>query len=96
MDVKKISQIKPLYNYNSKVNSETDDILANYVASSFQWHKCYGKIHARGNTKKDSATHAQKSSQFHASSDSDDFDVVMWWSMKGARCHDAPKERYSA
>jgi hypothetical protein len=42
----------PVYQYNSKVTSESHDILANYVASSFQWHKCYGTLRPRGNTKK--------------------------------------------
>jgi len=27
---------------------ESHDILANYVASSFQWHKCYGTLRPRG------------------------------------------------
>ncbi len=48
----------------------------NYVATSFNWHKCYGTLHVRGNSKKDSAMKAQKSSQFHESSDSDDSDEV--------------------
>jgi hypothetical protein len=76
MDIKKISQIKPSYKYNSKVNSESVDILANYVASSVQWHKCYGTLRARGNTKKASTTKPQKSSQLHESSDIDYSDFV--------------------
>jgi hypothetical protein len=75
MDVKKISQIKPLYKNNSKVTSKSADILANYVASLFQWHICYGILCARGNPKKDSVTKAQQLSQFHASSDTDDSNV---------------------
>jgi hypothetical protein len=62
MDERKISLIKPLYKYNSKVNSESANILAYYVASSFQWHKCYRSLLARGNTKKDSITKPQNSS----------------------------------
>jgi hypothetical protein len=42
----------PVYQYNSKVTSESHDILANYVASSVSWHKCYGTLRPRGNTKK--------------------------------------------
>jgi hypothetical protein len=49
---RKISHIVPLYQYNSRVTSESHDILANYVASSFTWHKCYGTLRPRGNTKK--------------------------------------------
>ena len=29
-----------------------DGLLANYVASSVLWHKCYGTLRPRGNTKK--------------------------------------------
>jgi hypothetical protein len=49
---RKISQIMPVNHYNSKVSSECHDILANFVASSFQWHKYYGTLRPRGNTKK--------------------------------------------
>ena len=42
----------PVYQYNSKVTSESHDILANYVASQFQWHRCYGTLRPRGNSKK--------------------------------------------
>jgi hypothetical protein len=42
----------PVYQYNSKVTSESHDILANHLASSFLWHKCYGTLRPRGNTKK--------------------------------------------
>ncbi len=42
----------PVYQYNSRVTSESHDILANYVASSFTWHKCYETLRPRGNTKK--------------------------------------------
>jgi hypothetical protein len=42
----------PVFRYNSKVTSESHDILANYVASSVSWHKCYGTLRPRGNTKK--------------------------------------------
>ncbi len=42
----------PVYQCNSRVTSESHDILAIYVASSFTWHKCYGTLRPRGNTKK--------------------------------------------
>jgi len=37
------------------VTSQSHDILANYVVSQFQWHKCYGTLRPRGNTKKPKA-----------------------------------------
>ena len=49
---RKISQILPVFQYNSSVSSQSHDILANYVASSVQWYKHYGTLRPRGNTKK--------------------------------------------
>ena len=49
---RKISQILPVFQYNSSVSTQSHDILANYVASSVQWYKCYGTLRPRGNTKK--------------------------------------------
>jgi hypothetical protein len=41
-----------VYRFNSKVTSESYDILANYVPSLVQWHKCYETLRPRGNSKK--------------------------------------------
>jgi hypothetical protein len=49
---RKISQILPVFQYNSSISNQSHDILANYVASSVQWYKCYGTLRPRGNTKK--------------------------------------------
>jgi hypothetical protein len=49
---RKISQILLVFKYNSSVSTQSHDILANYVASSVQWHKCFGTLRPRGNTKK--------------------------------------------
>jgi hypothetical protein len=49
---RKISQILPVFKYNSSVSTQSHDILANYVASSVQWYKCFGTLRPRGNTKK--------------------------------------------
>jgi hypothetical protein len=49
---RKISQILPVFKYNFSVSTQSHDILANYVASSVQWLKCYGTFRLRGNTKK--------------------------------------------
>jgi len=45
----------PVYWHNSKVTSESHDMLANYIASLVQWHKCSGTLRPRGNTKKPKA-----------------------------------------
>jgi hypothetical protein len=49
---RKISQIMPVFKYNSSVSTQSHDILANYVASSVQWYKYFGALRPRGNTKK--------------------------------------------
>jgi hypothetical protein len=49
---RKISQIMPVFKYSSSVSTQSHDILANYVASSVQWYKCFGTLRPRGNTKK--------------------------------------------
>jgi hypothetical protein len=49
---RKISQILPVFKYNSSASTQSHDILANYVASSVQWYKCFGTLRPRGNTKK--------------------------------------------
>ena len=49
---KNISQVMPVYKYNSHVSTQSHDILANYMVSSVQWYKCYGTLRPRGNTKK--------------------------------------------
>jgi hypothetical protein len=52
---KKILHVMPVYWHNSKVTSESHDMLANYIASLVQWHKCSGTLRPRGNTKKPKA-----------------------------------------
>jgi hypothetical protein len=67
----------PVYQYNSKVTSESHDILANYIASSVQWHKCYGTLRPRGNTKKPKAPEDMiAKSEIHDSSSRDDSEVI--------------------
>jgi hypothetical protein len=41
-----------VFKYNSSVSTQSHDILANYVASSVQWYKCFGTLKPRGKTKK--------------------------------------------
>jgi predicted nucleic acid-binding Zn ribbon protein len=37
----------PVFQYNSSACSQSYDILANYVASSVQWYKCFGTLRPR-------------------------------------------------
>ena len=67
----------PVYQYNSKVTSESHDILANYIASSVQWHKCYGPSRSSGNTKKLKAPEDMiAKSGIHGSSGIDESEVI--------------------
>jgi hypothetical protein len=51
--------------------------LANYIASSVQWHKCYGTLRSRGNTKKPKAPEdIIAKSGIHDSSGIDDSEVI--------------------
>jgi hypothetical protein len=42
----------PVFKYNSSVSRQNHDILANFLACSVQWYKCFGTLRPRGNTKK--------------------------------------------
>jgi hypothetical protein len=67
----------PVYWHNSKVTSESHDMLANYIASLVQWHKCYGMLRPRGNTKQPKAPEGMiAKSGICDSSGSDDSEVV--------------------
>jgi hypothetical protein len=83
----------PVCRYNSKVSTESHDILANYVASSVQWHKCYGTLRPRGNTKKPKNPEEMiaKSGLCDSSFSDDDLDVS--FSARTLRCHVNPQTK---
>ena len=91
---RKISQILPVFKYNSSVSTQSHDILANYVASSVQWHKCYGTLRPRGNTKKPKTPDEMISrTQLKDSNYSDDgSDVTV--SDRSLRCHRPKPEKH--
>jgi hypothetical protein len=84
---RKNSQILPVFKYNSSVSTQSHDILANYVASSVQWYKCFGTLRPRGNTKKPKTLDEMIArSQLKDSDYSDDgSDVTI--SDRSLRCH---------
>jgi hypothetical protein len=84
---RKISQILPVFKYNSSVGTQNHDILANYVASLVQWHECFGTLRPRGNTKKPKTSDEMIArSQLKDSNYSDDgSDVTL--SDRSLRCH---------
>jgi hypothetical protein len=77
----------PVFQYVSSVSMQSYDILANYVASSVQWHKCSGTLRPRGNTKKPKTLDEMIArSKLKDSDYSDDgFDVT--FSDRSLRCH---------
>jgi len=77
----------PVFKYNSSVSTQSHDILANYVASSVQWYKCFGTLRPRGNTKKPKTLAEMIARLKLKDSDySDDgFDVT--FSDRSLRCH---------
>jgi len=84
---KKISQVMPVYKYNSHVSTQSHDILANYMASSVQGYKCYGSLRPRGNTKKPKTPEDMVArSQLWDSDYSDDGSEITF-SDRSLRCH---------
>ena len=82
---RKISQILPVFKYNSSVSTQSHDILADYVASSVQWHNSFGTLRPRGNTKKPKTPDEMISRMQLKNSDySDDGSDVTF---SGLRCH---------
>jgi outer membrane murein-binding lipoprotein Lpp len=92
--LRKISQILLVFKYNSSVSTQSHDILANYVASSAQWHKCYGTLRPRGNTKKPKTPDEMVSRMQLKDSDySDDgSDIIV--SNRSLRCHRPKPEKH--
>ena len=76
-----------MFKYNSSVSTQSHDILANYVASSVQWHKCFGTLRPRGNTKIPKTPDEMISrTQLKDSNYSDDGSDVTF-SDRSLRCH---------
>jgi hypothetical protein len=84
---RKISQILPVVKYNSSVSTQSHDILANYVASSVQWHKCCGTLRPRGNTKKPKTPDEMISRTQLKDSDYSDDGSDVTCSDRSLRCH---------
>jgi len=84
---RKISQILPVFKYNSSVSTQSHDILANYVASSIQWHKFFGTLRPRGNTKKPKTPDEIVASLQLKDSDYSDDGSNVTFSDRSLRCH---------
>jgi hypothetical protein len=84
---RKISQILPVFKYKSSVSTQNHDILANYVASSVQWHKCFGLLRPRGNTKKPKTPDEMISRMQLKDSDYSDDGSDVTFSNRSLRCH---------
>jgi len=84
---RKISQILPVFKYKSSVSTQNHDILANYVASSVQWHKCFGTLRPRGNTMKPKTPDEMISRMQLKDSDYSDNGSDVTFSNRSLRCH---------
>jgi len=84
---RKISQIMPVFQYSSSVSTQSYDILANYVASSVQWHKCFGTLRPRGNTKKPKTLDEMIARLKLKDSDYSDDGSDVTFSDRSLRCH---------
>jgi hypothetical protein len=84
---RKNSQILPVFKYNSSVSTQSHDILANYVASSVQWHKCFGTLRPRGNTMKPKTPDEMISRMQLKDSDYSDDGSDVTFSNRSLRCH---------
>jgi hypothetical protein len=63
ININSISQVMLLYEWANRTTGEIFEVMANIVASNFQWTKKYGSTRFRGNTsrnKKQEATEADK------------------------------------
>jgi hypothetical protein len=84
---RKISQILPVFKYNSSVSTQSHDILADYVASSVQWHNSFGTLRPRGNTKKPKTPDEMISRMQLKNSDYSDDGSDVTFSDRSLRCH---------
>jgi hypothetical protein len=84
---RKISQVMPVFQYSSSVSTQTYDRLANYVASSVQWHKCFGTLRPRGNTKKPKTLDEMIARLKLKDSDYSDDGSDVTFSDRSLRCH---------
>jgi hypothetical protein len=77
----------PVFKYNSSVSTQSHDILANYVASSVQWYKCFGTLRPRGNTKKPKTPEEMIARSKLKDSDYSDDGSDVTFSDRSLRCH---------
>jgi len=76
-----------MFQYSSSVSTQSYDILANYVASSVQWHKCFGTLRPRGNTKKPKTPDEMIARSKLKDSDYSDDGSDVTFSDRSLRCH---------
>jgi hypothetical protein len=82
IDINSISQVMLLYEWANRTTGEIFEVMANIVASNFQWTKKYGSTRFRGNTsrnKKHEATEADEilmvdDNEYYKDIESDDSD----------------------
>jgi hypothetical protein len=64
IDINSISQVMLLYEWANRTTGEIFEVMANIVASNFQWTKKYGSTRFRGNTSRNKKHEATEADEF--------------------------------
>jgi hypothetical protein len=64
IDMNSISQVMLLYEWANRTTGEIFEVMANIVASNFQWTKKYGSTRFRGNTSRNKKLEATEADEF--------------------------------
>jgi len=63
IDMNSISQVMLLYEWANRTTGEIYEVMANIVASNFQWTKKYGSTRFRGNTSRNKKLEATEADE---------------------------------
>jgi hypothetical protein len=64
IDMNLISQVMLLYEWANRTTGEIFEVMANIVASNFQWTKKYGSTRFRGNMSRNKKLEATEADEF--------------------------------
>jgi hypothetical protein len=73
IDINSISQVMLLYEWANRTTGEIFEVMANIVASNFQWTKKYGLTRFRGNTSRNKKVEAVEADEIVLVDDNGDY-----------------------
>lgn len=73
IDINSISQVMLLYEWANRTTGEIFEVMANIVASNFQWTKKYGLTRFRGNTSRNKKLEAIEADEIVLVDDNEDY-----------------------